>query len=83
MEDNVLFIGKKSISKYAFSLKIMSNQFKKVSIKARGKYITKAVNVSQYALNFLEDWEVKKVNVGTEKIEKTPVSFIEIDMGGR
>jgi len=82
----------KPAMKYGTAVLIQATKNETVHIKARGRAIRKAVDVSQIAVNkLLKDWEVKDVKIGTEltkrkfkdsKEEKeVSVSFIDIELG--
>lgn len=83
---NVVLIGKKSPMNYVLAvLTLFQNGQNQVVLKARGKAISKAVDVSQIIKNrFLKDVEIKEVKIGTEQVENpqtggiSNVSSIEI-----
>lgn len=83
--ENVIFVGNKSIMNYVLACVTQINQgAKSVVIKARGKAISRAVDVAEVLRNrFALGLEVSNVNIGTEKL-KAPdgkeinVSAIEI-----
>lgn len=83
-DDNIIFIGRKGAMDYVMAV---VTQFRsgsrEVVIKARGKAISKAVDVAEIARNrFVRDAAVKDVRIGTEHIAaeggETNVSSIEI-----
>ena len=86
--DNIVFIGTKPFMNYVTSVVIQfttKNQ-KEVSIKARGKFINRAVDVAEVARKrFLEDKniDIKDIKINSEEFEnregkKVNVSTIEI-----
>ncbi|MHA1594645.1 MAG: DNA-binding protein Alba [Candidatus Baldrarchaeia archaeon] len=83
--ENAVLIGKKPPISYVLAvLTLFHRGADKVCIKARGKAISKAVDVAEIVRNrFLTDVEVEKIVTGTEEI-RTPdnnvlnVSTIEI-----
>ncbi len=84
-DDNVVFIGKKSIMGYVLAVVTQFNSgADKVIIKARGKVISKAVDVEEIVRNrFLPNVKVEKVELKTEELtsedgSKSKVSAIEI-----
>jgi len=88
--DNVVFIGNKPFMNYVTSVVIQfttKNQ-NEVIIKARGKFINRAVDVAEVARKrFLQDKniEVKNIKINSEKFENTEgkkvnVSTIEISL---
>ena len=89
MEDNVIFIGDKPFMNYVTSVVVQfsAKQEKEVLIKARGKHISRAVDVSQIAMNkFLKDEiAVSDVSISSEEFENKEgktvrVSTIEIKL---
>ncbi|MFH8080803.1 MAG: DNA-binding protein Alba [Candidatus Aenigmatarchaeota archaeon] len=68
-EENVVYIGKKPAMSYVLAV---MTQFtagaKEVQIKARGKSISRAVDVAEIVRNkFLPDVKVKNIEIGTEE----------------
>ncbi|MEM5777643.1 MAG: DNA-binding protein Alba [Candidatus Aenigmatarchaeota archaeon] len=68
-DDNVVFVGKKPAMSYVLAV---MTQFtagaKEVQIKARGKSISRAVDVAEIVKNkFLGDVKVKNIEIGTEE----------------
>jgi len=68
-DDNVIFVGKKPAMSYVLAV---MTQFtagaKEVQIKARGKSISRAVDVAEIVKNkFLGDVKVKNIEIGTEE----------------
>jgi|SRR3989338_6893558 len=85
--NNNIFIGDKPSINYATSvvMNFTTKNVDQVIIKSRGKFISKAVDVSQIAINrFLKDQaEIKDIKVGSEDFvnkegKNVRVSFIEI-----
>jgi DNA-binding protein len=83
-EDNIIYIGRKGAMEYVTAV---VTQFKsgsgEVIIKARGKAISRAVDVAEIVRHrFVRDASVKDVRIGTEHIEgddgAANVSSIEI-----
>ena len=84
-EDNVVFVGKKPSMAYVLAAITQFNEGKEeVKIKARGKSISKAVDVAEIVKNkFMADVKVESVQIGTDKVkgqngEDLNVSTIEI-----
>ncbi len=76
----VIYIGNKAPIKYATAV---VTEFEKganeVTIKARGRAISTAVDACQISINkFLEGVEIKDVKIFTEEMEDRNVSAIEI-----
>ena len=83
--DNVIFVGKKTPMAYVLACITQFNDGKKeVVLRARGKSISRAVDVAEIVRNkFFTDVKVKDVKIGTEEManqqgEKVNVSTIEI-----
>ena len=84
-EDNTVFIGRKGTMEYVMAV---VTQFKAgsddVIIRARGKAISRAVDVAEIVRHrFIKEAVVKNVRIGTEAMltdqgESTNVSSIEI-----
>lgn len=76
---NSVFIGKKPTMSYVFAVQTQAQVNKEVHIRARGRSISKAVDVSQIVLDrFLNGWILEEINVGTE--EKKPEDSVETEM---
>lgn len=85
MESNTIFIGKKNTMSYVLAVITQFNQgAESVVIKARGKTISKAVDVAEIVKNkFVNSLKINKIEISTEEItteNETPmkVSAIEI-----
>lgn len=86
--NNVVFIGAKPFMNYVTSvvMQFTLKQSKEVAIKARGKFINRAVDVAEVVRKkFLKDKNIdlKDINIDSEKLEnkegkKINVSTIEI-----
>ena len=85
-ENNVVFVGSKPVMNYVLAVvKEFSNGASEVTIKARGKSISRAVDAAEVAKNrFLTEAKVKDIKIGTEKMSsergESNVSIIEIVM---
>jgi len=68
---NIVYIGNKAPIIYAASIQTQAaSGEKEIHIKARGRSISKAVDVSQLVINrFLNKWKVKNVAIDTEELE--------------
>lgn len=87
VETNTIFIGKKVTMSYVLAVITQFNQgAETVVIKARGKTISKAVDVAEIVKNkFVNTLKVKDITISTEEItteNNTPmkVSAIEITL---
>jgi len=86
-EDNIVFVGKKGTMAYVLAVVTQINQgAKTIQIKARGRAISRAVDVAEIVKNkFVAGSKIDNVNISTEEIkteEGTPlkVSAIEITL---
>ncbi len=86
-EENTIFIGKKGTMAYVLAVVTQVNSgASDITIKARGKAISRAVDVSEIVRNkFMKDLKVDSITTATEEIpseEGGPlkVSSIEITM---
>ncbi|MEM2933914.1 MAG: DNA-binding protein Alba [Methanocellales archaeon] len=84
-EDNVIYVGNKPIMNYVLATVTQFNEgAKEVTIKARGRAISRAVDTAEVARNrFLPNVTVGGIKIGTEEIqgekgEEINVSSIEI-----
>lgn len=85
-DDNVVYIGNKPVMNYVLAVVTQfNNGASEVAVKARGRAISRAVDVVEVAKNrFLEGAKIKEIKIGTEKIAtdrgESNVSIIEIMM---
>ena len=84
-DENVVYVGKKGVMSYVLAvITQFNNGATEVSIRARGKAISRAVDVAEIVRNrFMPDVQVKSINISTEEVEAdgqgpTKVSAIEI-----
>ena len=86
--DNSIFIGNKPFMNYvtAVVMQFTTKDAKEVIVKARGKFIAKAVDVSEVASKrFLDNIADNKVKIGSEEFKNDEgkdirVSSIEITL---
>ena len=85
--ENVVFVGKKNIMSYVLAVVTQFNGgVKEVVVKARGKVISRAVDVAEIVRNrFVNDAKVKDVRIMTEELTSedgsvSKVSAIEITL---
>ncbi|MEM3422400.1 MAG: DNA-binding protein Alba [Candidatus Bilamarchaeaceae archaeon] len=83
--DNVIFVGKKGAMGYVLAVVTQfNNGAKEVTIKARGKLISRAVDVAEIVRHrFVPDSKIDRINISTEELtsedgSKSKVSAIEI-----
>lgn len=87
-EPNTVFIGRKPPMNYVLAVitSFNSGETKEVTLKARGRAITTAVDVAEIVKRrFIKDVQLNKILTGTEEIAteeggKRTVSTIEITM---
>ena len=87
-ESNSVLIGRKPVMNYVLAcITLFHGGAKEVSIKARGKAISRAVDVAEITRRrFLPDVKVGKITIGTEELKSgegdspTNVSTIEITL---
>jgi len=70
-EANSVLIGKKPIMNYVLScITLFHSGAKEVSIKARGRAISRAVDVAEILRKrFMPDLKIKEINIGTEQVQ--------------
>jgi len=85
--DNVVFVGNKPVMNYVLAAITQFNEGAGVvTLKARGKAISRAVDVAEIVRNrFLQGLQVKNIAIGTEEVQgeggAVNVSTIEITLG--
>jgi DNA-binding protein len=86
-ESNSVLIGRKPVMNYVLAcITFFHGGAKEVSVKARGKAISRAIDVVEVVRRrFLPDVKVARISIGTDQIsprerdnEQTNVSTIEI-----
>lgn len=84
--DDVVFIGSKPVMNYVLAVVTQFNSgTESVTIKARGRAISRAVDVAEVVRNrFMSDLEVKDILISTEKVTsergESNVSAMEITL---
>jgi DNA-binding protein len=86
-EENTVFVGTKPPMNYVLAaITLFHDNAKEVSIKARGRAISRAVDVAEIVRNrFMSDVKIKDITIGTEQItgeqgNKISVSTMEINL---
>ncbi len=86
-DEAVVFVGSKPIMNYVLATLTQLNEgTNKVVVKARGKAISRAVDVAEIVRNrFMPNVEVGEIKIGTEELESEQgrvvnVSTIEIEL---
>ena len=86
MAENAVFVGNKPVMNYVLAVLTQFNSgVDEVSVKARGRAISRAVDVAEIVRKrFLPDVEVRDIQISTEKVEseqgEANVSAIEITL---
>lgn len=87
-EENIVFVGKKGTLSYVLAVvNQVQRGNKSVIIKARGKAISRAVDVAEIAkIKYLKGFEILQTKLSTEELDTTEgksmkVSAIEITLG--
>jgi len=89
IESGAVLIGKKPIMNYVLAcITIFHGGAKEVNIKARGRAISRAIDVAEVVRHrFLPDVKIKRIGIGTDKLlsqenseATTNVSTIEITL---
>ncbi len=86
-DENTVFIGKKGVMAYVLAVVTQfNNGANEVNIKARGKVISRAVDVAEIVRNrFVPEAKIKKIEIKTEELASedgsmNKVSAIEITL---
>ena len=84
-EENIVYIGNKPVMNYVLAVVTpMNSGVTEVILKARGRAISRAVDVAEIVRNrFISDVDVKSIDISTEEIvgnegTSSNVSAIEI-----
>ena len=84
---NVIFVGNKTIMIYVNSTLTQLSSSSIVTIKARGKRITQAVDISQFIIKRMDSvgYEISDVRISSESLvsqdgKRRNVSLLEIDI---
>ncbi|MGZ4863202.1 MAG: DNA-binding protein Alba [Halobacteriota archaeon] len=86
-DDNIIYVGNKPVMNYVLAVVTQFNSgADEVLIKARGRAISRAVDVAEIARNrFLTEVNVRDIAISTESLStetgETNVSAIEITVG--
>jgi len=86
LKENVVLVGQKPLMAYVLAIVTQLSNNGEVIVKARGKVISKAVDVCEISRNkFAKDVQISEIKIGTDEVEareggKINVSTIEISM---
>ena len=69
-ESNTIFIGSKPVMNYVLAVvTLIGSGGRKVTLKARGRAITTAVDIAEIARRrFIDNLKLLKVNIGSEEV---------------
>ena len=69
-EDNIVYIGNKPVMNYVLAVVTqMNGGLSEVMLKARGRAISRAVDVAEIVRNkFMSDLELGTINISTEEV---------------
>ena len=85
-DENIVYIGNKPVMNYVLAVVTqVNNGASEVYLKARGRSISRAVDVAEIVRNrFIPDMELGNITIGTEEVIDdngvTNVSIIEIPL---
>lgn len=70
-QENIIYIGRKPVMAYCLAvMTALKDADAEVTLMARGRAISKAVDVAEVVRNqFISDLEVKDISIGTEQLE--------------
>ena len=70
-QENVIYIGRKPVMAYCLAvMTALKDADAEVTLMARGRAISKAVDVAEVVRNqFISDLNVKDISIGTEQLE--------------
>jgi DNA-binding protein len=70
-ENTTIFIGSKPVMNYVLALMTQFNKpIAEVTLKARGRSISRAVDTAEIARNrFMPNLQVKSITIGTESVQ--------------
>ncbi len=70
-DENVVYIGSKPVMNYCLAvMSSLQGTDSEVTLKARGRAISTAVDVAEVTKNrFMENLKIKDISIGTEELE--------------
>lgn len=70
-QENVIYIGRKPVMAYCLAvMTALKDENSEVTLMARGRAISKAVDVAEVVRNqFIADLQIKDISIGTEQLE--------------
>lgn len=70
VEENFVFVGKKGVMAYVLAvITQLGEGAKEVTVKARGKSISRAVDVAEIVRNKSQDIKLSSIDISTEEVE--------------
>jgi len=72
---NEILVGNKPLHKYLVTFSILSGAYDSITIKARGKYIQKAIYLAK-ACTKLYQWNIDTVRIDTEEVKSDKVLIL-------
>jgi len=71
VEGNIIYIGRKPVMAYCLAvMTALKDDKSEVTLMARGRAISKAVDVAEVVRNqFISDLAIKDISIGTEQME--------------
>ncbi|MCD6413582.1 MAG: hypothetical protein J7L54_05510 [Elusimicrobia bacterium] len=80
MENNVIIVGSKALSKYLLSALMASGNSENIVLRGRGKNISKTVALANI-LSAKHNFKTKEIKIGEEDLENgKKTSYIEIQL---
>jgi len=79
-DDNTVFIGKKGVMSYVLAVVTQfNNGANEVIIKARGKAISRAVDVAEVVRQrFMPEAQVKDISISTEELQSEEGGMVKV-----
>ncbi|HDD60465.1 MAG: DNA-binding protein Alba [Thermoplasmata archaeon] len=79
-DENVVYVGKKPTMNYVLAVVTLFNSgTEEITIKARGKAISRAVDVAEIVRNrFINTVKVKDIQIGTESLSSEEGSDVNV-----
>lgn len=79
-DENVVYVGKKPTMNYVLAVVTLFNSgTEEITIKARGKAISRAVDVAEIVRNrFINTAKVKDIRIGTESLSSEEGSDVNV-----
>ena len=70
-QENIIYIGRKPVMAYCLAvMTALKDANAEVTLMARGRAISKAVDVAEVVRNqFISDLGIKEISIGTEQLE--------------